>query len=138
MLKIVSSKILRVSPEFTEPVLSFQHTAFRLKVRDRYNEPSEAGTVHRFLDSGELDGSLPATWTANIGKRTEGGRRMERVQVVSEPHSAIRNRRGCSVRLWQHVGGTGAQSTFSNGADDGFLANNAIGDNRASAVDVCV
>lgn len=57
---------------------------------------------------------------------------------IDNETSAIRNRRGCSVRLWQHVGGTGAQSTFSNGADDGFLANNAIGDNRASAVDVCV
>ncbi|RJL23287.1 peptidase inhibitor family I36 protein [Bailinhaonella thermotolerans] len=57
---------------------------------------------------------------------------------IDNEASSMRNRRGCSVRLWQHVGGTGAQSTWANGANDGFLANNAIGDNRASAVDVCV
>jgi Peptidase inhibitor family I36 len=52
--------------------------------------------------------------------------------------SSIKNRRGCRVRLWQNVGGTGASTTFNDNVDDGFLANNSIGDNRASAIDVCV
>lgn len=76
-----------VRPEFTQLVLSFQHTAFRLEVRDRYNEPSEADTVRRFLDTGELDGSLLTNWAATIRERTADGQRMERVRVVTEPHS---------------------------------------------------
>lgn len=52
--------------------------------------------------------------------------------------SSIRNRRGCTVRLWQDVGGTGASTDFRNNVDDGFLANNSIGDNRASAIQICV
>lgn len=51
--------------------------------------------------------------------------------------SSIRNRRGCTVRLWQNVGGTGAHTDFRNNVDDGFLANNSIGDNRASAIQIC-
>lgn len=47
--------------------------------------------------------------------------------------SSVWNRTGCRVTLYQHVGGTGARTTFSSGARDGFLANNNIGDNRASA-----
>ncbi|HEX5493811.1 MAG TPA: hypothetical protein VFX70_04465 [Mycobacteriales bacterium] len=52
--------------------------------------------------------------------------------------SAIRNRRGCTVRLWQNVGGTGASTDFHNNVSDGFLKNNSIGDNRASAIQMCV
>jgi hypothetical protein len=51
--------------------------------------------------------------------------------------SSVKNRRGCNVRLWQNVGGTGAHTRIDSGQDDGFLANNDIGDNRASAVDIC-
>lgn len=76
-----------VRPEFTDLVLSFQHTAFRLEVRDRYNEPSEAEAVRKFLDDGEADASLLATWAAAISRRAADGQRMERVRVVSEPHS---------------------------------------------------
>jgi S-formylglutathione hydrolase FrmB len=50
--------------------------------------------------------------------------------------SSERNRRGCSYRLWQNVGSSGASTVFANGVDDGFLANNDIGDNRASAIDL--
>lgn len=52
--------------------------------------------------------------------------------------SSIRNRRGCTVRLWQNVGGTGASTSFRDNVADGFLANNSIGDNRASAIQMCV
>lgn len=46
-----------VRPEFTDLVLGFEHTAFRLELRDRYNEPSEVAVPGRFLNSGELDDS---------------------------------------------------------------------------------
>lgn len=58
--------------------------------------------------------------------------------VMDNETSAIKNRRGtgCTARLWQHVGYSGASSDFANNADDGYLANNSIGDNRASAIEV--
>jgi len=37
-----------------EFVLSYQHTAFRLETRERYNEPEEAEPLRRFL-GGEPD-----------------------------------------------------------------------------------
>ncbi|GII86599.1 hypothetical protein Ssi03_45890 [Sphaerisporangium siamense] len=76
-----------VRPEFTNLVLSFQHTAFRLETRDRYNEPSEAGAVGEFLRTGHVDHDMLAGWVTQIGARTAHGQRMERVRVVSEPHS---------------------------------------------------
>ncbi|SFB36215.1 Peptidase inhibitor family I36 [Amycolatopsis marina] len=48
--------------------------------------------------------------------------------------SSIKNRVGCGVTLYQHVGYGGDSTYFRNGANDGFLANNKVGDNRASAV----
>ncbi|WP_431920449.1 DUF6879 family protein [Nonomuraea jabiensis] len=76
-----------VRPEFTELVLSFRHTAFRLEVRDRYNEPSEADTVRRFDETGSVDTSYLEAWADTIRERTGQGQRMERVRVVSEPHT---------------------------------------------------
>ena len=57
---------------------------------------------------------------------------------IDNETSSVKNRRGCDVQLWQHVGGTGAHTKSINGTNDGFLENNAIGDNRLSAVDMCV
>ncbi|MEU0521095.1 DUF6879 family protein [Streptosporangium sp. NPDC006007] len=68
-------------------VLGFEHTAFRLEVRDRYNEPSETEIVRRFLDTGELDDSYMTDWIEELAPRIASGQRMERVRVVSEPHS---------------------------------------------------
>lgn len=76
-----------VRPEFTQLVLSFRHTAFRLELRDRYNEPSEADTVQRFAETGLIDASFLGPWTNTIRGRTAQGQRMQRVRVVSEPHS---------------------------------------------------
>jgi hypothetical protein len=50
--------------------------------------------------------------------------------------SSFRNRIGCSATLWQHPNYTGAHSTFIANENDGFLANNAIGNNRVSSVDI--
>jgi hypothetical protein len=57
---------------------------------------------------------------------------------IDNETSSVKNRIGCNVMLWQHVGGTGASTKSISGTDDGFLANNNIGDNRLSAVDICV
>ena len=73
--------------EFVALVLGFEHTAFRLEVRDRYNEPSEAQIVRRFLNTGNLNDSYMADWIEELSPRIATGQRMERVRVVSEPHS---------------------------------------------------
>lgn len=67
-------------------------------------------------------------WLDNQGSSTNDG--------MNDETSSIKNRRGCSVRLWQHSSFMGASTTFGNGVNDGFLANNAIGDNRASSIDI--
>jgi hypothetical protein len=57
---------------------------------------------------------------------------------IDNETSSVKNRIGCNVMLWQDVGGTGAHTKSISNTDDGFLENNAIGDNRLSAVDICV
>jgi hypothetical protein len=57
---------------------------------------------------------------------------------IDNETSSVKNRKGCDVMLWQHFGGSGAYTKSINGTNDGFLANNNIGDNRLSAVDMCV
>jgi hypothetical protein len=49
--------------------------------------------------------------------------------------SSIKNRRGCTVTLYQHIAWRGEDTDFRNGRNDGFLANDPIGDNRASSLD---
>ncbi|MFI7633888.1 peptidase inhibitor family I36 protein [Nonomuraea sp. NPDC049400] len=55
---------------------------------------------------------------------------------IDNETSSIRNRIGCSATLWQHPGYTGAHSTFTHDSNDGFLVNNAVSNNRASALDI--
>lgn len=50
--------------------------------------------------------------------------------------SSVRNRVGCSATLWQHPFYTGAHSTFTHNSNDGLLANNAVGNDRTSSLDV--
>jgi hypothetical protein len=67
-------------------------------------------------------------WLNNQGSQTS--------DHMDNETSSIKNRRGCTFRLWQDVGYKGAYSDFSNGINDGYLANNAIKDNRASSIDI--
>lgn len=65
----------------------FQHTAFKFEVRDRYNVPSEQESLQRFL-AGRPDPDRAARpWLAAMRAATEQGKRVERVRVISEPHS---------------------------------------------------
>jgi len=72
--------------EFAGFVLGFEHAAFRLELRERYNEPEEAGPLRRFL-AGEPDYGWNEEWAAMIRRRAASGQRMMRVRVVTEPHS---------------------------------------------------
>lgn len=73
--------------EFDQLFETFEHTAFRLEVRDRYNVSYEAESLRKFV-AGEPDEerwSLP--WMDMVRKATEAGKRFERVRVISLPPS---------------------------------------------------
>jgi len=72
--------------ELADFVLGYQQAAFRLEVRERYNEAEEAEPLRRFL-TGEPDYSWNDEWAAMMGRRTAAGQQMERVRIVREPHS---------------------------------------------------
>ncbi|HEY3501624.1 MAG TPA: hypothetical protein VGN37_02420 [Actinocatenispora sp.] len=64
---------------------SFEHTAYRLEVRDRYDSPVEAAAVDRFVAGEPNDLSWLDGWLDTIGRATREGRRFARVRVVTEP-----------------------------------------------------
>jgi hypothetical protein len=74
-----------VGDEFGGLFRDFQHTAFRLEVRDRYDAAYENESVRRYL-AGEAD-DLPwlQEWLTMIHEATAEGRRFARVRVVSVP-----------------------------------------------------
>ncbi|GAA3576437.1 DUF6879 family protein [Kribbella ginsengisoli] len=74
-------------PEFVQFARSYQHTAYRLEVRDTYADPGEAEHVRRFLAREPADDSWMEDWMGLILRRTLEGQRIERVRVVSEPWS---------------------------------------------------
>ncbi|HLU72946.1 MAG TPA: peptidase inhibitor family I36 protein [Nonomuraea sp.] len=58
------------------------------------------------------------------------------LQSMNNETSSIKNRIGCPVTLWQKPHFTGAHSTFGHGSGDRYLANNTIGNNRVSSIDI--
>ncbi len=64
---------------------TFEHTAFRLETRDRYNAPYEAEPLRRFLE-GRLDTfAWGESWLGRVRAATAVGRCFHRVRVVSVP-----------------------------------------------------
>jgi hypothetical protein len=74
-------------PDFVRFARSYQHTAFRLEVRDNYADAEEAIHVRRFLAGEPDDDSWMDDWLGMILRRTLEGQHIERVRVVSEPWS---------------------------------------------------
>lgn len=66
---------------------TFEHTAFRLEVREGYNAPREAESFRRFTAGEPVDLSWAETWFRMIRQATAEGRRFARVRVVSVPLS---------------------------------------------------
>jgi hypothetical protein len=75
---------LLTGPDFRQLFNSFEHTAFRLEVRDSYYEKEQ---LQQFLAGGPVDLSYMDSWLAQIVKLRVADKRVERVRVVSEPHS---------------------------------------------------
>lgn len=66
---------------------TFEHTAFRLEVRERYNAPREVESFRRFRAGEPVDLSWAETWFSMIREATAAGRRFAWVRVVSVPLS---------------------------------------------------
>jgi hypothetical protein len=77
---------LLIGQALADFVPGYEHTAFRLETRERYNEAEEAEEVRRFL-AGEPDYAWNEEWAAMMKRRTTLGQRMMRVRIVDEPHS---------------------------------------------------
>jgi hypothetical protein len=77
-----------VSPkEFADLFSSFANTAFRLETRDFYDDDSEHEPFRRFLAGEPADDSWTADFCEAVRSRVAEGKRIERVRVVTEPHS---------------------------------------------------
>jgi hypothetical protein len=79
---------LLADEEFGRLFETFEHTAFRLEVRDRYNAPYEDQSLEKFL-AGEpeyIDDGFQE-WLDLVRTATGEGRRFSRVRVVSLPLS---------------------------------------------------
>lgn len=77
--------------EFVQQFTDFQHNAWKLEVRDRYNVAEETETIRRFLRTGELgrgeDHARTSSWHRNVTATAREGKTWQRVRVVSEPLS---------------------------------------------------
>jgi len=73
--------------EFRRQCETFEHTAFRLETRDRYIDEEEQEPLRRFLAGESPDDAWFMDWCEAVERIAAEGRRMERVRVVSEPHS---------------------------------------------------
>lgn len=78
---------VRAGPEFVRFARSYQHTAYRLEVRDSYAADGEAEHVRRFLAGEPADDSWMEDWMGMVLRRTLEGQYIGRVRVVSEPWS---------------------------------------------------
>lgn len=73
--------------DFNQLFRTFDHTAFRLEVRESYNAPREVESFRRFRAGDPVDMSWAETWHSMIREATAQGRRFARVRVVGVPLS---------------------------------------------------
>jgi hypothetical protein len=76
---------LLIGTDFNRLFRTFEHTAFRLEVRDRYNAPREVESFKKFLDGAPDNLAWAESWFGMIREATAEGRRFSRVRVVSLP-----------------------------------------------------
>jgi len=96
--------------EFDQLFRSFEHTAFRLEVRDRYDPPYETESVRKFLAGEPDDLAWAESWHSMVREATNEGRRFSRVRVVSVP-----------LTDYSRFGVWGSQFTTAAGEDIRYL-----------------
>lgn len=74
-----------VGDEFGQLFRSFEHTVFRLEVRDRYDSSYENESLLKFLAGEKDDLSWMQDWLTMIRAATAAGKHFRRVRVVSLP-----------------------------------------------------
>jgi hypothetical protein len=67
--------------------MGFEHTAFRLEVRSRYNPSYEGESLRKFLAGEPYDLSWMQEWLRMVREAAAAGRRFSRVRVVDPPMS---------------------------------------------------
>jgi hypothetical protein len=75
---------LLTGEDFFDLFRTFEHSAFRLEVRESYYEKEQVG---QFLAGAPVDLSYMDEWLALMVKQRVTGKRVERVRVVSRPYS---------------------------------------------------
>jgi hypothetical protein len=75
---------LLTGEDFFDLFRTFEHTAYRLEVRDSYYEKEQLG---QFVGGEPVDLGYMDEWLALVVKQTVQGKRVERVRVVSRPFS---------------------------------------------------
>jgi hypothetical protein len=105
-------------PAFVELFRTFEHTARRLEVRDRYDSPSEREPLRRFLAGEDEDLAWFQNWLGIIKQATTEGKILQRVRVVSVPLSDY-SRYG--LDLARHTVGAGEDIRYLNRAEAGGL-----------------
>jgi hypothetical protein len=78
------SVTLLIGGELRQLFSAFEHTAFRLEVRESYYEREQLG---QFLAGERIDLTDMQPWLGLMARLRAEGKRVERVRVVSEPHS---------------------------------------------------
>lgn len=82
---------LLTGEDFARLFTGFDHTAFRLEIRDRYNMPDEREDFELFLAGRpkplEVEAEERRDWLDMVRDAVAAGKRFERVRVVTEPHS---------------------------------------------------
>lgn len=93
--------------EWDELFLTFEHTAFRLEVRDVYNVSYEKEDFQRFLDGEPERPSKKedSAWFHNVRKANAEGRRFYRVRVVTVPLTDYSRWLLSSVKTYNSVAG---------------------------------
>lgn len=76
-----------IGDDFQQLFRSFEHTAYRLEVRESYNAPREVESFRRFRAGEPVDLSWAESWFSLIRQATAEGRRFARVRIVSVPLS---------------------------------------------------
>ncbi|MGL5825763.1 MAG: DUF6879 family protein [Nocardioides sp.] len=76
-----------VGDDFQHLFHGFEHTAFRLEVRESYNSPLEVESLRQFIAGESVDLSWAETWDSKVRQATSEGRRYARVRIVSMPLS---------------------------------------------------
>ncbi|MEV6987329.1 DUF6879 family protein [Sphaerisporangium sp. NPDC051017] len=73
--------------EFGDLFRSFEHTAFRLEPRERYNSPGEHEPIRRFLAGEPDDLAWNQPWLDLMAEHASKAKFVHRVRVVSVPLS---------------------------------------------------